>query len=85
MKYIKVEYDGEEIYINTITENDLLYRIDMSDCIDYEYDIFYFDITERQFKKAIIKGIWHYGNNPLYIEVLDQNNNILTSGYGTDH
>jgi hypothetical protein len=83
--FIMVERDKEEIIgISTVTKNEIIVSIDFSDCYPFECYIYYLDEKDMQFKQVKIKA-WHDSGDPLCIEVLDQNNNVLLSGYGTDH
>lgn len=69
-----------KVYTRICTGNELISYLDMSDCSGEEYKIF--DITIF----GGIREVFYNGWKPdRLIEVVDREENIILSGYGTDH
>lgn len=77
-------YNTGESGVSLENEKDIIRRIDLLDCCDEE--IIVFDVSSYdKFERLKIHGIWHNPNDPLYIKVTNSNEEIVFSGYGTDH
>ena len=79
------EFDKDGNRIETrmdsvMSEDELIHYIDMSDCFDEQYVIY--DLTHFDSPRRL-----HYkGWQPhCLIEVVDENNEVVVSGHGTDH
>lgn len=79
-KFLVQKHIEGETYTRICTETELISYLDMSDCSDEEYRIF--DISFWGKVKEVFYRGWQ--SNRL-IEVVDNDGNVVLSGYGTDH
>ena len=56
----------------------------MSDCHDDEIRVFY-SPEYGKIEELEVLGTWHDPKEPLLIELVSQNREVICSGYGTDH
>lgn len=71
----------DEIFSRIMTANELINYIDMSDCYDEKFEIFDCDTVFGSVRKLHYKG-WQ---PRCLIEIVDDQNNVVLRGYGTDH
>lgn len=80
-----IEKNTLKVFTRFMSKNEIINRIDFMDCSD-DADIKVYDTsTFGEIKELKVHGIWHDADNPLFIKVTDQEDNIVFSGYGTDH
>lgn len=71
----------DEVFSRIMTANELIKYIDMNDCYDEKFEIFDCDTVFGSVRKLYYKG-WQPG---CLIEIVDDQNNVVLKGYGTDH
>lgn len=74
----------DQAYVCMKTSQEIISRIDMSDCCPEQLAIY--RITKfNEVEKLTINDCWHNPKDPLYISITDNKGNIVFDGYGTDH
>lgn len=82
--FVQVLLDDNGLYNRTMTSSEIIERIDMKDCSGQEIAVFM--TTEfGKIEQLKVLGCWHNLDDPLLIELVDKNNKVIISGYGTDH
>lgn len=77
-----LQYETEDIerFEKLVNDNELLDFIDMLDC----YPIVDFKIFKVEYGK--VERVFYTGWQPhCIIQIVDNNKNVVLSGYGTDH
>lgn len=76
--------DDPETYVKLATGYEIVRRIDMYDCYEEELEVYRINEFGKVDKLEWL-GTWHDRDNPLLIELVDSNGNVVFAGYGTDH
>jgi hypothetical protein len=77
-----IYYDFDEVFSEIVTEYRIVHFVNMLDCNDGIKDYKVFDVSEfGKFKQLHYCG-WKPG---CLIEFVDDDGNIVISGYGDDH
>ena len=82
--FVQIQLDTGEVFNCIKTASEIISSIDMQDCSGERMAVF----MTTAFGTIVpleVKGCWHDFNNPLLIECVDPDGNVVISGYGTDH
>lgn len=82
--FVHILHDDNTYSTNVYTWSQILSFVDMSDCHDDEIRVFY-SPEYGKIEELEVLGTWHDPKEPLLIELVSQNREVICSGYGTDH
>ena len=83
--FVQIRTSDGELFNCIKTEKEIIERIDMIDCSGEQIKIYQVDKFGK-IEPLKILGCWHNPKNPLLIEIVDdKEENVIFSGYGTDH
>lgn len=84
MKYF-VQVETADTIINCVmTEEEIISRVSMRDCSEENLAVFRTK-SFGEIEPLKVLGTWHNLDEPLLIEVVDGQGNVVISGYGVDH
>jgi len=82
--FVQIKTDTGEIFNGVKTAAEIISSVDMQDCSGEQMAVF----MTTAFGTVVpleVKGCWHKPDDPLLIECVDPNGNVIITGYGTDH
>ena len=80
-----IEKNTLEVCAEFMSKEEIINKINFMDCSDDGAIKVYDTSNFGEIKELKVYGVWHDTDNPLFIKVTDQEENIIFSGFGTDH
>ena len=86
-KYIvRSRFDMGDCTVDIMSAMEIFDMMDMSDCFDIDIDIYEFGETFGDAPMhRLFRGHWSHFDDPLRMEITDEEGNVLAVGHGTDH
>lgn len=81
---VLTKYDDGVESVSLQTPWEIINRVDMSDCSNEEIEVYKIAFGQDPEKLKVL-GCWHVADDPLYIAVINNNDQVEFDGYGTDH
>lgn len=84
-KFIVKYVDDESSYLMIQTDEEIFSKMDMADASNTRIDAIRLYEPDRFLEICRFYGVWHNLDDPRRMEIRDEDGNVISAGYGTDH